>query len=255
MNTRPLQVWTLPYSLYALPSFGLLVKNRVLLQTPFARLDLTQGVTSGVVGGYLTKGDCVVDELLAWLRPYASSKPGTDMADLARFFRSYAEPSDRCVAGRMFPTQVAPRQCWHNTPHPAGLGGGLPPELVAAIQVRVRELTTSADSMDSWVVYLHRRMAIMFGMPPERWAYTLLHLAEYNEGRLPGLVEPGLATRDPKDGDGGRYAHEHAVVQEFILHAMYWVMSGAPIEASPAVDADAWHPPEGKPAGVERSTT
>ena len=97
--------------MYALPSFDRLVKNQILLQTPFTWLDLTQGVMSGVVGGYLAMGDGVVARLLAWLQRYATSKAGTEMADLARFFRSYAEPSDRCVSGQMFPTQVAPRQC------------------------------------------------------------------------------------------------------------------------------------------------
>ena len=98
--------------MYALPSFDRLVKNQFLLQTPFTRLDLTQGVMSGAVGGYLAMGDGVVAKLLAWLQRYATSKAGTDiLADLARFFRSYAEPSDRCVSGQMFPTQVAPRQC------------------------------------------------------------------------------------------------------------------------------------------------
>ena len=137
-------------------------------------------------------------------------------------------------------------------PHPAGLGGELPPELVAAIEARVRELPNTVDSVDHWVAYLHRRMAIMFGMPPERWAYTLLHLAEYNGGRLPGLVDPGLSTRDLKDGVHGLYAHEHAVVQEFILHAMYWVMSHAPIEVPAAADAGAWQPPESERAEPER---
>ena len=89
-------------------------------------------------------------------------------------------------------------------------------------------------------------------MPPERWAYTLLHLAEYNGGRLPGLVEPGVSTRDPKDGDSGLYAHEHAVVQEFVLHAMYWVMSRAPIEIPSATDDGAWEPPSGERLEAER---
>ena len=252
MHDAPLLVWAFPFSLYAKPSFGPQTKSRVLMQTPFDRLDLTQGVTSAEVGGYQARGDIVVEGLLNWLRPFAGSRPGTDMADLVFFFRSYSEPSDRCVAGRMYPTQVASRHCWHNTPHPAGTGGPLPPELDAAIRARVKDLPQAAGSMDEWVVYLHRRMAVMFGMPPERWAYTLLHLAEYNGGRLPGLVEPGLVTRDAKDGFRGRYAHEHAVVQEVILHAMYWVMSGAPIEVCPALDADAWRPPEGESEEVER---
>ena len=133
MNSHPLQVWAFPYYVYALPSFDPRVKNHILPQAPFDRLDLSRCVMSGVVGGYLTAGDSVVAELLAWLTPYATSRIDTDMADLARFFRSYAEPSDRRVAGRMYPTHVAPRQCWHNTPHPAGLGGELPPGLAAAI--------------------------------------------------------------------------------------------------------------------------
>lgn len=93
------------------------------------------GVVAGSVGGYLAMGDGVVAGLLAWLGPYAASRPGTDMADLARFLRSYAETSDHRVAGRAYPTQVAPRQCWHNTLHPAGLGGEPPPGLAAAVDV------------------------------------------------------------------------------------------------------------------------
>ena len=194
MTLRPLLVWTFPYSVYALPSYDRLVKGQILLQTPFTRLDLTLGVMSESVGGYLAMGDGVIAGLLVWLRRYAASKPGTDMADLAWFFRSYAEPSDRRVSGRAYPTQAAPRQYWHNTPHPAGLGGEPPPGLVAAVETRVRELQ-DADSgpVDPWVAYLHRRLTIIFGMPPERWAYTPLHLADYNGGRLPGLVDPGLS--------------------------------------------------------------
>ena len=46
-------------------------------------------------------------------------------------------------------------------------------------------------------------------------------------------MAPGLSTRDPNDEAGGLYAHEHTVVQEVILHAMYWVVSRAPIERFP----------------------
>ena len=95
MNSHPLLVWAFPYYVYALPSFDPRVKNHILPQAPFDRLDLTRCVMSGVVGGYLTAGDSVVTELLAWLAPYTASQVDTDMADLARFFSSYAEPSDR----------------------------------------------------------------------------------------------------------------------------------------------------------------
>jgi hypothetical protein len=253
MRDHPLLVWTFPYSAYALSSFDSQVKNHVLPESPFDRWDLTRCVMSAGVGGYLASGDDVVFYLPAWLAPHVTSRVGTDMADLARFFRSYTEPSDRRVAGRMYPTHVAPRQFWHNTPHPAGLGGELPPGLAAAIKARVRALDVAAGSVDDWVTYLHRRMAIMFGTPAERWAYTLLHLAEYNGDRLPGLVEPGASTRNPDDADGGRYTHQHAVVQEFILHAMYWVKSRAPIEIPSAADTDAWEPPSEERAAPERA--
>ena len=253
MRDHPLRVWTFPYSAYALPSFDPRVKDHILPQSPFERLDLTRSAMSGGVGGYLTSGDDVIYELLAWLRPFVENRVGADMADLARFFRSYTEPSDRRVAGRMYPTLVAPRQCWHNTPHPAGIGGELPPGLVAAIGVRVRALGVAGGTSDDWVAYLHRRMAIMFAMPAERWAYTLLHLAEYNGGQMPGLVEPGLSTRDSADGDNGRYNHTHAVVQEVILHAMYWVMSRAPIEVPTSAGTDAWEPSPEDRSSPERA--
>ena len=153
----------------------------------------------------------------------------------------------------MYPTLVAPRQCWHNTPHPAGIGGELPPGLVAAIGDRVRALGVAGGTSDDWVAYLHRRMAIMFAMPAERWAYTLLHLAEYNGGQMPGLVEPGLSTRDSADGDNGRYNHTHAVVQEVILHAMYWVMSRAPIEVPTSAGPAAWEPSPEDRSSPERA--
>ena len=253
MRDHPLRVWMFPYSAYALPSFDPRVKDHILPQSPFDRLDLTRSAMTESVGGYLASGDDVVYDLLAWLAPFVGNRVGTDMADLARFFRSYTEPSDRRVAGRMYPTHVAPRHCWHNTPHPAGLGGDLPPGLVAAIEVRIKALGVAAGTVGDWVAYLHRRMAIMFAMPAERWAYTLLHLAEYNGGEMPGLVEPGLSTRDPADGESGRYTHTHAVVQEAILHAMYWVMSRAPIEVPTAAATEAWEPPPEERTPPERA--
>ena len=191
----------------------------------------------------------LVGALLAWLAPYVTSRVGTDLADLTLFFRSYSERSDHRVAGRMYPTQVAPRQCWHITPHPAGLGGELPAGLLAAVEARVRELDVTAGFREAWAAYLHRRLQVMFGMPPERWAYTLLHLAEYNGGRLPGLVAPGLSTREADTS--APHDHEHGVVQEVFLHAMYWVMSRARIEVPTATGGEQWEPPEDERTGPE----
>ena len=255
MSERPLLVWTFPYAEYALASFHRLVKGRVLPQTPFDGLDLTLGVASATLGGYVVRGDSVVGALLAWLAPYVGSKVGTDLADLTLFFRSYSERSDHRVAGRMYPTQVAPRQCWHITPHPAGLGGELPAGLLAAVEARVRELDVTAGLREEWAAYLHRRVQVMFGMPPERWAYTLLHLAEYNGGRLPGLVDPGLSTREA--GTFAPHDHEYGVVQEVLLHAMYWVMSRARIEVPTEAGGEMWEPPEDErtgPTGPPRRT-
>jgi hypothetical protein len=249
MSERPLLVWTFPYAEYALASFHRLVKGRVLPQTPFGGLDLTLRVASATVGGYVVRGDCVVGAMLPWLAPYVASRVGTDLADLTLFFRSYSERSNHRVAGRMYPTQVAPRQCWHITPHPAGLGGELPAGLLAAVEARVRELDVAAGSRKAWVAYLHRRLQVMFGMPPERWAYTLLHLAEYNGGRLPGLVDPGLSTREA--GSCAPHDHEHGVVQEVFLHAMYWVMSRARIEVPTMAGGEQWEPPEDERTGPE----
>ena len=247
MNERPLLVWTFPYAEYALSSFHRLVRGRVLPQTPFNGLDLTLGVASATLGGYVVRGDSVVGALLEWLAPYVGSKVGTDLADLTLFIRSYSERSDHRVAGRMYPTQVAPRQCWHITPQPAGLGGELPAGLLAAVEARVRELDVTAGSREEWAAYLHRRMQVMFAMPPERWAYTLLHLAEYNGGRLPGLVDPGLSTREA--GTSAPHDHEYGVVQEVLLHSMYWVMSRARIEVPVEEDGEMWEPPEDERTG------
>ena len=106
MNSHPLLVWTFPYYMYALPSFDPLVKTHILLQAPFDRQDLTQGVMSGAAGGYLATGDYVVAGLLAWFLPYAASQPGTDMADLA-------------VLPLLCGTQRPPRG-WSDVPHPSG---------------------------------------------------------------------------------------------------------------------------------------
>ena len=247
MSERPLLVWTFPYAEYALSSFHRLVRGRVLPQTPFDGLDLTLGVASATLGGYVVRGDSVVGALLEWLAPYVGSKVGTDLADLTLFIRSYSERSDHRVAGRMYPTQVAPRQCWHITPQPAGLGGELPAGLLAAVEARVRELDVTAGSREEWAAYLHRRMQVMFAMPPERWAYTLLHLAEYNGGRLPGLVDPGLSTREA--GTSAPHDHEYGVVQEVLLHAMYWVMSRARIEVPVEEGGEMWEPPEDERTG------
>ena len=157
----------------------------------------------------------------------------------------------------MYPTQTGPRACWHNNLSPAGPGYDLPSELRDAAVAWSRALLGPGSAeVPPGSEAFHERVAVLFSAPPERWAYTLLHLAEYNGDRMSGLVAPGMSTFDTNDGADGKFAHDTGVSQEVILHQMFWAIAGVPVSVPGACTAAPGpSPPSGElPALLPRTS-